>query len=165
MTWRREWTCTKDRGGGQLWGFLATHFIRAQYPWQTATAGASQSHRHQEEGKSASQDPWKRWLGSAQAWCMYACVCTRVCAHWSTCLLRKCWMPGTSGSHNPSYSGGRDQEDRQSRQKVPKTLSWKYPSQNRAGRMAQMVECLPGNSTSPEFKPQYAKKPKIFWVG
>jgi hypothetical protein len=51
---------------------------------------------------------------------------------------------------NPSYSGGRGQEDSSSkpaRQIVHKTLSRKNPSQKRAGRVAQ--------SEGPEFKPQY----------
>jgi hypothetical protein len=45
---------------------------------------------------------------------------------------------------NPSYSGGRDQEDHGLRpaQIKSKTLSQKYPMQKRAGRVAQVVECL-----------------------
>jgi hypothetical protein len=39
---------------------------------------------------------------------------------------------------NPSYSGGRDQED-----PVLKILSQKYPTQKRTGRVAQVVEHLP----------------------
>jgi hypothetical protein len=39
---------------------------------------------------------------------------------------------------------------------VRKTLSWKNPSQKRAGGMAQGV--------GPEFKPQYCKKKKKDWV-
>jgi hypothetical protein len=53
---------------------------------------------------------------------------------------------------NPSYSGGRDQEDQGSKstqQIVLKTLSQKKPSQKRAGGAAQGV--------GPEFKPQYRK--------
>jgi hypothetical protein len=56
---------------------------------------------------------------------------------------------------NPSYSGGRDQEDHGSKpawQIVYKTLSRKYPSQKRAGGVAQSV--------GPEFKTQYHKKKK-----
>jgi hypothetical protein len=44
---------------------------------------------------------------------------------------------------NPSYSGGRDQEECGSKplgQTIHKTLSQKYPTQNRAGRVAQVVE-------------------------
>jgi hypothetical protein len=51
---------------------------------------------------------------------------------------------------NPSYSGGRDQEDcgsEPARQIVCKTLSQKNLQQNRAGGVAQGV--------GPEFKPQY----------
>jgi hypothetical protein len=55
--------------------------------------------------------------------------------------------------YNPSYSGGRDQEDygskpvwvNSSQESVSKTLH-----KNRAGGVAQ--------SESPEFKPQYQKK-------
>jgi hypothetical protein len=46
---------------------------------------------------------------------------------------------------NPSYTGGRDQED-------CKTLSWKNPPQKRADGVVQGV--------GPEFKPQYHKKKK-----
>jgi hypothetical protein len=46
-------------------------------------------------------------------------------------------------AYNPSYSGGRDQEDRGSKI-ICKTLSQKYPTQKRAGGVAQVVECLPG---------------------
>jgi hypothetical protein len=56
---------------------------------------------------------------------------------------------------NPSYSGGRDQEDHSSkpaRKIVLKTLSRKNPSQKRAGGVAQGVD--------PEFKPQYCKNKK-----
>jgi hypothetical protein len=51
---------------------------------------------------------------------------------------------------NPSYSGGRDQEDQGSkpvRQIVHETYLEKKPSQKRAGRVAQGV--------GPEFKPQF----------
>jgi hypothetical protein len=51
---------------------------------------------------------------------------------------------------NPSYSGGRDQEDlglKPAQQIIQETLSQKNPSQKRAGRVAQGV--------GPEFKPQY----------
>jgi hypothetical protein len=55
---------------------------------------------------------------------------------------------------NPSYSGDRDQEDRDSKPAWAnsETLSEKNPSQKRAGGGAQGV--------GPEFKPQYHKKKK-----
>jgi hypothetical protein len=65
---------------------------------------------------------------------------------------------GTSGSCtcNPSYSGGKDQEDHGLKpawaNSSSETLPPKNPSQKRAGRVAQGV--------SPEFKPQYCKKKK-----
>jgi hypothetical protein len=49
---------------------------------------------------------------------------------------------------NPSYSGGKDQEDRSSKpakQIVHETLTWKYPSQKKADGVAQ--------GKGPEFKP------------
>jgi hypothetical protein len=57
-------------------------------------------------------------------------------------------------AYNPSYSWSTDQEDhwRQPRQIVRETLSWKNPSQKRAGEVTQDV--------GPEFKPQYYKKKK-----
>jgi hypothetical protein len=33
----------------------------------------------------------------------------------------------------------------QSMYRVQEILSWKYPAQNRAGRVAEVVECLPRN--------------------
>jgi hypothetical protein len=55
---------------------------------------------------------------------------------------------------NPTYySGGRHQEDCRSKPVqaiIHKILSWKNPSQNRVGRVAQGVD--------PEFKHQYRKK-------
>jgi hypothetical protein len=63
-----------------------------------------------------------------------------------------------TGAHacNPSYSGGRDQEDHSSKpawQIVHETLSRKKkPSPKKAGRVAQGV--------GPEFQPQYHKKEK-----
>jgi hypothetical protein len=62
---------------------------------------------------------------------------------------------------NPSYSGGRDQEDlmvqSQPRQIVGENLSPKSPSQKRsASGKAQGV--------GPEFKPQYHKKKKTLRV-
>jgi hypothetical protein len=56
---------------------------------------------------------------------------------------------------NPSYSGGRDQEDRGLKPAqaynlwVHDTLSWKNPSQKGTGGLAQGV--------GQEFKPQYHK--------
>jgi hypothetical protein len=37
---------------------------------------------------------------------------------------------------------------------VHETLSWKYPTQKRTGRMAQVVESLLNKVWDPEFKPQ-----------
>jgi hypothetical protein len=67
-------------------------------------------------------------------------------------------VPGTvAHAYNPSYSGGRDQEDcdlSQPRQIVRETLSQKKKnSQKRAGGVAQGVD--------PEFKPQYHKKKSL----
>jgi hypothetical protein len=53
---------------------------------------------------------------------------------------------------NPSYSGGRDQENGSSKSAGSK----QFTRPKEAGRMAQVVECLP----SPEFKPQYHPSPK-----
>jgi hypothetical protein len=50
-------------------------------------------------------------------------------------------------THNPSYSGGRDQEAHGLKPAPANTLSRKNPSQKRAGGLAQDV--------GPEFKPQY----------
>jgi hypothetical protein len=49
---------------------------------------------------------------------------------------------------NPSYLGSRIRKmefQSQSGQTVHKTLSWKYLTQKRAGRVAQVVEHLPSN--------------------
>jgi hypothetical protein len=43
---------------------------------------------------------------------------------------------------NPSYPGGRNQENHGPGQTVGETLSPKYPTQKRAGGVAQVVECL-----------------------
>jgi hypothetical protein len=54
---------------------------------------------------------------------------------------------------NPSYSGGRDQEDRCSKPAWANSSqdpTLKNPSKNRAGGMAQ--------GEGPEFNPQYRKK-------
>jgi hypothetical protein len=59
-------------------------------------------------------------------------------------------------SHNPSYSGGRDQEDRGSKPALANSstrLHLKKPfTKNRAGGVAQ--------GEGPEFKSQYCKKKK-----
>jgi hypothetical protein len=58
-------------------------------------------------------------------------------------------------AYNPSYSGGRHQEDRGSKPAWGNSLRdsiLKNPSQKRAGGMAQGV--------GPEFKSQYHKKKK-----
>jgi hypothetical protein len=60
------------------------------------------------------------------------------------------WADNTGGAHNPSHSGGRDQEVRsQPRQIVYDSLSQKTLHKDRAGGVAQGV--------GPEFKPQYSK--------
>jgi hypothetical protein len=54
---------------------------------------------------------------------------------------------------NPSYSGGRDQQDcslKPAQAKLHKTLTQKTLHKNRAGGMAQ--------GEGPRFKPQYHKK-------
>jgi hypothetical protein len=71
-------------------------------------------------------------------------------------MLESCWVP-VAHAYNPSYSGGRDQEDHlisiwQPRQIVCKTLSWKTLYKNRAGGVAQCE--------GPELKPQYCQKKK-----
>jgi hypothetical protein len=68
--------------------------------------------------------------------------------------IKKCSQALEAHTCNPSYLGGRDQEDRRSQpvQIVHETLSQKNPSQKRAGGVAQSV--------GHEFKPQYRKKKK-----
>jgi hypothetical protein len=64
------------------------------------------------------------------------------------------WLP-RAHICNPTYLGGRDQEDRGSKSAlgiVCKTLSGKNPSQKRNGRVPQVV--------GPSFKPKYTKKEK-----
>jgi hypothetical protein len=60
---------------------------------------------------------------------------------------------------NPSYSGGRDQEDSGSKT-AHANRSWdpisKIPNKKRAGGVAQSVGL--------EFKPQYHKKKRIFFL-
>jgi hypothetical protein len=58
-------------------------------------------------------------------------------------------------AYNPSYSGGRDQEDGGSKtawQIVCETLSWKNPSQKKVGGVTQGIGL--------ELKPQYCKRKK-----
>jgi hypothetical protein len=59
-------------------------------------------------------------------------------------------------AYNPSYSRGRDQEDHSSKPAQANSswdlLSWKNPSQKRAGGVAQSI--------GPEFEPQYHKRKK-----
>jgi hypothetical protein len=45
---------------------------------------------------------------------------------------------------------------------VHKTLSWKYPTQKRAGRVAQVVECLPSQCKALSSNPSNTKK-GLFW--
>jgi hypothetical protein len=57
---------------------------------------------------------------------------------------------------NPSYTGGRDQEDQDSKPvhaKISQDLISKNPSKEMAGGVAQGV--------GPEFKPQYSIKKKF----
>jgi hypothetical protein len=48
----------------------------------------------------------------------------------------------------------------QPRQIVHKTLSWKNPSQKRAGGVVQAAEHLPSKHEDPRSNPQYQKKKK-----
>jgi hypothetical protein len=62
-------------------------------------------------------------------------------------------------AYNPSYSGGRDQEDQSSKSawaKIPNTHTKK-----RAGRTAQMVEHLPSKSEALSSSPSTTKKKKM----
>jgi hypothetical protein len=64
------------------------------------------------------------------------------------------WAP-EAHAYNPSYSRGRDEENRSlkpARQKGLQTLSWKILHKNRSGGVAQ--------GEGPEFKSQYCKKKK-----
>jgi hypothetical protein len=62
-------------------------------------------------------------------------------------------------AYNPSYSGGRDQEDCSLRQKKKKSLSRNiYPKQKRAGRMDQVVEHLPSKHEVLNSTPSIADK-------
>jgi hypothetical protein len=64
-----------------------------------------------------------------------------------------CWVP-VAHTYNPSYSGGRDQEDWDSKpaQADSENLSGKHPSLKRAVDVAQVI--------GPEFKPQNCQKNK-----
>jgi hypothetical protein len=61
---------------------------------------------------------------------------------------------------NPSYSGGRDQEDHSSKPAQVNNLwdSRKYPTQNRAGGVDQVVECLPRKCEALSSHPSTTKK-------
>jgi hypothetical protein len=48
-------------------------------------------------------------------------------------------------------------------QQKSKTLSQKYPTQKRAGGVAQVVDHLPTNMST-EFKPQHCKKKKNIYI-
>jgi hypothetical protein len=63
---------------------------------------------------------------------------------------------------NPSYFVGKDQEDHSSRPHwaKSKTLSQKYPTQKWAGRVAQVVQCLPGKCEALSSNPNTTKKKK-----
>jgi hypothetical protein len=61
---------------------------------------------------------------------------------------------------NPSYSGGRDQEDHSSKAVQAnscKTLSWKNPSQKRTGKVAQGV----GSEFNTSVPPPKKKKTRM----
>jgi hypothetical protein len=61
---------------------------------------------------------------------------------------------------NPTYSGGRDQEDCSSKpvqaNSLRETLSQKYPSQKKWGEGSGVAQ-----GVSPEFKPQYHEKERM----
>jgi hypothetical protein len=62
---------------------------------------------------------------------------------------------------NPSYLGGRDQEDHSLKPAgVGETLSQKYPTQKRAGRVDQVVEYLPSKCDALSLSPSTTKKKK-----
>jgi hypothetical protein len=70
------------------------------------------------------------------------------------------WVPVTH-TCNPSLSRGRDQEDQSYKLIWAKseTLSQKYPTQKRAGRVAQVLKCLHSKCEA-WVQPQYWKKRK-----
>jgi hypothetical protein len=64
-------------------------------------------------------------------------------------------------TYNPSYRTvkiGRTTGQSQPRQTVNETLSQKYPTQKRAGKVAQVVEHLPNKREAPSSNPTMAKK-------
>jgi hypothetical protein len=82
-------------------------------------------------------------------WIKISCLLSELFGYWWMVLRgerisRKNWAVVVHGC-NPSYSGGRDQEDHSSKpaQIVQESLSWKYPTQKRVGRVTQMIELLP----------------------
>jgi hypothetical protein len=68
---------------------------------------------------------------------------------------------------NPSHSGGRDQEDHGSkpaqRNSSSDPILEKNPSQKRAGRVAQVKECLPSKREALSSNPLQKKK-KVFAI-
>jgi hypothetical protein len=72
-----------------------------------------------------------------QEWRIGSCV-----GHFTTTHKDiKCGPAPVAYTFNPSYSGGRDQEDHSLRpagQIVLETLSWKYPTQKWTGRVTQV---------------------------
>jgi hypothetical protein len=66
---------------------------------------------------------------------------------------------------NPSYSGGRGQEDHSSKpaqanssqNPTSQKKKKKYPTQNRAVKVAQVVKCLPSKREALSSKPQYCQ--------
>jgi 2,3-bisphosphoglycerate-independent phosphoglycerate mutase len=64
-------------------------------------------------------------------------------------------------AYNSSYSGGRDQENcGQPRHIVHETLSQKKPNVKKAGRVAQVVECLLSKSEALSSNSSITKKKK-----
>jgi hypothetical protein len=64
---------------------------------------------------------------------------------------------------NPSYSGSRDQKHHGSKPPglmVCETLTQKYPTQNRASRVARVVEHLPAKCETLSSNPSASKKKK-----
>jgi hypothetical protein len=111
---------------------------------------------------------YREQAGKGQCWeVLEVCACVW---NWLQCGVTCGWTQFNSGSLsltpflfqncilpvcNPSYSGGRDQEDCSSKpargNSSPDLIS-KNPSQKRTGGVAQGL--------GPEFKPQYHKKKK-----
>jgi hypothetical protein len=66
-------------------------------------------------------------------------------------------------TYNPGHSGGRNQDLwSQPGQIVREILSQKYPRQNRAGRVAQVIECLPSKCKTLSSNPSTTKRKKSF---